>query len=216
MVDHRVLCSRAYDCRWWTSCRKSSSYSSHSLLLPSRLSKRPRPLLRTPSRSERRSGLRSWRNSWWKCRCPPSPRVPPRQPSLRRRSGHSPGMPRFARVSTSVDHVGPTGGCRVRATSSGAHRRGSQPVHKYWAQVTSLRPCLTSSSSLHRTVDGASLQFIDSAVDIAVMQQRQVRTVSNCAFLDWLWTCPSLCMSRSSTTLSWRRGRFPWSSSADH
>ena len=28
-------------------------------------------------------------------------------------------------------------------------------------------------------------------------------------FLDWLLTCP-LCMSRSSSTLSWRRGRFPW------
>ena len=29
--------------------------------------------------------------------------------------------------------------------------------------------------------------------------------------LDWLLTYPSLCMSRS-----WRRGRFPWSSPADH
>ena len=58
------------------SCRKSSSSSSHCLLLPSRLSLCPRSLLRTPSRSERRSGLRSWRNSWWKCRCLPRLRHP--------------------------------------------------------------------------------------------------------------------------------------------
>ena len=31
----------------------------------------------------------------------------------------------------------------------------------------------------------------------------------HCAFLDWLLTCPLLCMSRSSFTLSWRSGRFP-------
>ena len=37
----------------------------------------------------------------------------------------------------------------------------------------------TYSSSLRRTVDGA-LQFFDRVVDIAVMLQRQVRTVSNC------------------------------------
>ena len=57
--------------RWWTKLRKSSGSSSHCLLLPSRLSKCPRSFLRTPSRSERRSGLRSWRNSWWKCRRTP-------------------------------------------------------------------------------------------------------------------------------------------------
>ena len=41
---------------------------AHCLLLPRRLSKCPRSFLRTPSRSVRCSGLRSWRNSWWKCR----------------------------------------------------------------------------------------------------------------------------------------------------
>ena len=45
---------------------------------------------------------------------------------------------------------------------------------------------------------------------IAVMQQRQVRTISNCALWTGL-TCPLLCMSRSSTSLVWRRRRFPWS-----
>ena len=30
-------------------------------------------------------------------------------------------------------------------------------------------------------------------------------------FLVLLLTCPVLCMSRSSTSPSWRRGRFPWS-----
>ena len=44
-------------------------------------------------------------------------------------------------------------------------------------------------------------QFIVRVVDTADMLQRQVRTVSNCA--------------RSSTTLSWRRARFPWSRAAD-
>ena len=39
----------------------------------------------------------------------------------------------------------------------------------------------TSSSSLCRSVDGASLQFFDRVVDIASMLQRQVRTVPNCA-----------------------------------
>ena len=47
---------------------------------------------------------------------------------------------------------------------------------------------------------GASFSS-SSELDTAVMLQRQVRTVSNCA--------------RSSTTLSWRRGRFPWSRAAD-
>ena len=62
------------------------------------------------------------------CQCPPSPRVPSRQPSSGRRSWLSPGMPLVARGSTSVDHVEPTGGCRVCATSSGAHRIGSPPA----------------------------------------------------------------------------------------
>ena len=35
-------------------------------------------------------------------------------------------------------------------------------------------------------------------------------------FLVMLLTCPLLCMSRSSTSLSWHGGRFPWSSAADH
>ena len=54
--------------RWWTRLRKSWGSLSHCLLLPSRLSKCPRSFLRTPFRSVRCCGLRSWRNSWWKCR----------------------------------------------------------------------------------------------------------------------------------------------------
>ena len=60
-------------------------------------------------------------------RVPPSPRVPMRQPRLREFLDW-PGVPLVARGSTSLDHVGPTGGCRARATSSGAHRRGSPPA----------------------------------------------------------------------------------------
>ena len=54
--------------------------------------------------------------------------------------------------------------------------------------------------------------FFSSSTElgIAVMQKRQVRTVSNCALWTGL-TCPLLCMSRSSTSLAWRRRRFPWS-----
>ena len=47
--------------------------------------------------------------------------------------------------------------------------RQPRAVYKYWAQVTSLCPCLISSTSLRWTVDGASLQFLDRVVDIAVM-----------------------------------------------
>ena len=116
-------------------------------------------------------------------------------------------------------HVrGPCGAYWLLSGSRHVQWRGSPPAQggkQILGAVPSLRPCPTSSGSLRRTVDGASLQFIDRAVDIAVLLQRQVRTVSNCAFLDWSLTCPPLCMSRSSTTLSWRRGRFSRSSSAD-
>ena len=50
--------------------------------------------------------------------------------------------------------------------------RWPRAVYKYWAQLmvwTSLRSRTTSSSSLRWTVDGASLQFLDRVVDIAVM-----------------------------------------------
>ena len=46
--------------------------------------------------------------------------------------------------------------------------RQPRAVYKYWAPVTSLCPCLIGSSSLRWTVDGASLQFLDRVVDIAV------------------------------------------------
>ena len=58
-------------------------------------------------------------------------------------------------------------------------------------------------------------QFLDRVVGYFRYAQRQVRTVLNCAFLDWLLTCQLLCMSRSLTTLSWRIGRFPWYHAAD-
>ena len=67
--------------------------------------------------------------------------------------------------------------------------RQPRAVFKFWAQASS-RPCMTSSSSLCRTVDGASSQYIDRVVVLAVMLQRLVRTVSNCSLLDWLLTCP--------------------------
>ena len=41
------------------------------------------------------------------------------------------------------------------APTGGDHRQ-PRAVHKYWAQLTSLRPCTTSSISCRSTVDGAS------------------------------------------------------------
>ena len=68
---------------------------------------------------------------------------------------------------------------------------------------------MTSFGSLRWTVDGASPQFLDRVVDISVMLRDMYAQCSTVLF--WILTCPLLCMSRSSTTLSWCRGRFPWS-----
>ena len=68
---------------------------------------------------------------------------------------------------------------RARARHWVERHRQPRAVYKYWAQVRSLRPCQTSSSSLMVPLCSSSTEL-----DIAVMLQRQVRTVSNCAFLD--------------------------------
>ena len=108
--------------RWWTSCRKSSSSSSHCLLLPSRLSKCPRSLLRTPSRSDRRSGLRSWRNSWLKCRCLPSATASSSR-RCRRLCCHGTWMQMAANGATARDQGSSTGGCLAHSLPSGPSRR---------------------------------------------------------------------------------------------
>ena len=51
-----------------------------------------------------------------------------------------------------------------------------------WAQVTSLRPCPTRSSSLRRTVDGASLQFIDRAGYCRYATETCTHSVKLCFF----------------------------------
>ena len=107
--------------RWWTSLRMSSSSSSHCLLLPSRLSKCPRSFLRTPSRSERRSGLRSWRNSWLRgCGWLLGP-IPP--------TGFGPACGNSPRLSTGASPVDPP------------RRLHRQPraVYKYWARLRRAR-----------------------------------------------------------------------------
>ena len=53
--------------RWWTSCRTLSNSFVHSHLILSRLSKCPRSCL-SMSLCARPCALRSWWNSWWKCR----------------------------------------------------------------------------------------------------------------------------------------------------
>ena len=50
---------------------------------------------------------------------------------------------------------------------------------------TSLRPCTTNSSSLRWTVDGASLQFLDRVVDIAVCSETGTHSVKLC-IIDWI------------------------------
>ena len=57
-----LLCRRR-----WTSCVTCSSSSTGSRPCPSRLSKCPRSTPRT-SLCARFCVLRSWQNSWWKCR----------------------------------------------------------------------------------------------------------------------------------------------------
>ena len=52
------------------------------------------------------------------------------------------------------------------------------------------------------------------SVDMAVYAETGTYSAKLC-ISDWLLTCPSPCMSRSLTSLSWRRGRFPWSSCSD-
>ena len=73
-----------------------------------------------------------------------------------------------------------------------------------WAQVTSLRPCPTSSSSLRRTVDGASLQLIDRGGYCRYATETGTHRGKLC-FFGLVLTCPLLCMSRSLTTLTWCR-----------
>ena len=72
---------------------------------------------------------------------------------------------------------------------------------------TSLRPCTTSSSSLRGTVDGASLQFIDRVVDIAVMLRRQVR----------IWTGRQPCHGAEAASLApvQQTTEIPWLQSID-
>ena len=53
--------------RWWNSCRTSCSSFACSHLIPSWWSKCPRSCL-SMSLCVRPCALRSWRNSWWKCR----------------------------------------------------------------------------------------------------------------------------------------------------
>ena len=100
----------------------------------------------------------------------------------------------------------------LRVHDTGWEPPPAQGVCKYWAQVRLCGHAATYSSSLRWTVDGASLQFFDRVVDIAVMLRDRYAQCYTVLFLDWLLTCPLLCMSRSSSTLSC----FPWSSSADH
>ena len=53
--------------RWWNSCQTCSSSSTRSCLIPSWLSKCQRSCLRTFLCAPW-CAIRSWRNSWWKCR----------------------------------------------------------------------------------------------------------------------------------------------------
>ena len=71
MLSLRCRLSMILRRRWWNSCRTSCISSTRSRLIPSRLSRCPRtcPMMFL---CEPACVIRSWRNSWWKCRrsCP--------------------------------------------------------------------------------------------------------------------------------------------------
>ena len=158
--------------------------------------------------AERRSGLRSWRNSWWKCRSGRRRR--------RRRSWHLPGMPLVARGSTSVDHVGPTGGCRVRAMSSGAHQKGSPPA-RGGIHIVGTGDVTTSSSSCRSTVDGASLQFHRQSCGYSrYATETGTHSAKLCIFGLVLDMPVVVHVKVVDNTVVAQRSFLPWSCSADH
>ena len=173
--------------RWWTSCRKSPNSSSHCLLLPSRLSKCPRSLFRTPSRSECRSGLRSWRNSWWKCRCLPSATASSSR-RCRRLCCHGTWMQVASDGATARDQGSSTGGCLAHSMPSGPSRRDSPPAQggievlgraeAHLAPVVDV-PATKQLKNLQsfEFLDEPQIQFIDRLLLLPVSPQRQVRTV---------------------------------------
>ena len=65
--------------------------------------------------------------------------------------------------------------------------------------------CLVLSGTCYASVLGWILEefhdFLREGVAVKIPQVQ---------FLVVLLTCPIMCMSKSSTSLSWRRGRFPW------
>ena len=187
-------------CRsWWTSCRKSSSSLSRCLLLPSRSSKRPRPLLRTPSRSKRRSACCRWRSSWWVCQCPPQTRAPCRR-----------GEEEF--VALARDDAGRTW-FRVRGPRglywwlSGARHvqwappegLGGAPVPQIQEQIedqevdvsVNMLNKFQQSLPIHRELP--QFQFINRVSDISVMLQRQVHFLRETVQKLWRFrSCSSL------------------------
>ena len=189
-----ILCRR-----WWTQWRKSvASSSSVGRWLPSRLgtvrmswfSKCPR-FFSTWLRPVPLFLSRRRQNSWWQCLGS---------------SSSSSDAPKAHSALGSFALVGTRGPC-VCTILVGSHRQ-PRAVYKYWAQVRLCGHAATYSSSLRWTVDGA---FLDRMVDIAVMLRDRYAQCYTVLFLDWLLTCPLLCMSRSSSTLSWRRCRDPMS-----
>ena len=84
--------------------------------------------------------------------------------------------------------VGTRGLC-VCATPGGERHRQPRAVQKYWAQVTFLRQCTTSSSSLRRAVDGASLQFIESGGSCRYATETGTHSAELCT-LDWFIDVP--------------------------
>ena len=131
---------------------------------------------------------------------------------------------RTGRGSHASGHGGSTGGseahtipsappplprwCHCRQAKTGHWpRRFHRSKSRSWTRrLTSLSPCITSSSSPCRsTVVVPHVQFIDRVLDNPVMPQRQVRTVPNCAeerrdssaqFLGMVLTRPLLCNDR--------------------
>ena len=86
--------------------------------------------------------------------------------------------------------------------------RQPRAVYKYWAQVTSLCPCLISSSSLRWTVDGASLQFLCSWV-CRYTTETDTHSFKLC-IMDWI-DMPVVVHDKVVDISGVAQTHFPWS-----
>ena len=133
-------------------------------------------------------------NSWWKC------------------LGLSSSSPDALQAHSGLESFALLGTLYACARLWVERHRQPRTVNKYWVHDHARQvPAIADQQWM--------VPLFSSSTELWILplcyrdRYAQCQTVH---FLTCLLTCPLLCMSRSSTTLSWRRGRFPWCSSADH